>query len=89
MSIAFMVFMIVPVIAPMVGSAVLLVGPWRLIFEIIAGLAVVLAGWFAARMPETLAPADRGAGPGRAGRRGHRGPRPARQHRVAAARHLG
>ena len=59
MSITFMVFMIVPVIAPVFGSAVLLVGPWRLIFEIIAGLAVMLAGWFAARMPETLAPADR------------------------------
>lgn len=59
MSIAFMVFMIVPVVAPMFGSAVLLIGNWRLIFEIVAVAAAMLAAWFALRMPETLAVADR------------------------------
>ncbi len=59
MSIAFMVFMIVPVIAPAFGSAVLLVGEWRLIFAVVAALAVALAAWFAVRMPETLAMTDR------------------------------
>ncbi len=59
MSIAFMVFMIVPVVAPMFGSAVLLIGNWRLIFETVAVAAAMLGTWFALRMPETLAVADR------------------------------
>ena len=59
MSTAFIVFMIVPVLAPSFGSAVLLVGSWRAIFGTVAGLALLVAGWFAWRMPETLAPSDR------------------------------
>lgn len=59
MSIAFMVFMIVPVIAPSFGSAVLLIGSWRLIFWIIAAVTLLVLIWFAARMPETLRPEDR------------------------------
>lgn len=56
MSIAFMVFMIVPILAPAFGELVLLFGNWRLIFWVIAGLATLVLGWFALRMPETLAP---------------------------------
>lgn len=56
MSIAFMVFMIVPILAPAFGELVLLLGNWRLIFWVIAGLATLVLGWFALRMPETLAP---------------------------------
>lgn len=56
MSIAFMVFMIVPILAPAFGQLVLLFGNWRLIFWVIAGLATLVLGWFALRMPETLAP---------------------------------
>ncbi len=59
MSIAFMVFMIVPILAPAFGQLVLLFGNWRLIFWVIAGLATLVLGWFALRMPETLAPEAR------------------------------
>ncbi|MET3825997.1 DHA1 family bicyclomycin/chloramphenicol resistance-like MFS transporter [Sphingomonas sp. PvP055] len=57
-SLAFMVFMAVPIIAPSFGQAVLLVGSWRLIFEVIAAAALACLIWFAIRMPETL-PRDR------------------------------
>lgn len=58
-SLAFMVFMAVPIIAPSLGQAVLLFGSWRLIFEVIAGAALLVLAWFALRMPETLRPEDR------------------------------
>jgi DHA1 family bicyclomycin/chloramphenicol resistance-like MFS transporter len=54
-SLAFMVFMAVPIIAPSFGQGVLLVGSWRLIFEVIAVAALACLLWFAVRMPETLA----------------------------------
>lgn len=53
-SLAFMVFMAVPIVAPSLGQAVLLFGSWRLIFEAIAGAALLALLWFATRMPETL-----------------------------------
>jgi len=56
MSIAFMVFMIVPILAPSFGWLVLQVGDWRLIFWTIAGLTGAVLVWFHVRMPETLAP---------------------------------
>ncbi|RZF63391.1 MFS transporter [Sphingomonas populi] len=58
-SLAFMVFMAVPILAPSVGQLILLAGSWRLIFEVIAGLAALVLAWFAWRMPETLAPENR------------------------------
>jgi MFS transporter, DHA1 family, multidrug resistance protein len=57
MSTAFIVFMIVPVLAPTLGWAILLVADWRATFWVIAALTVLVGGWFAWRMPETL-PAD-------------------------------
>ncbi|AZI35822.1 MFS transporter [Caenibius tardaugens NBRC 16725] len=51
-----MVFMIVPMIAPTLGQAVLLVADWRWIFGIMAGLGGMLAVWAALRLPETLHP---------------------------------
>ena len=60
MSIAFMMFMIVPVIAPAYGQAVLSAGgDWRAIFWTIAVSAILVLGWFAWRMPETLRPEAR------------------------------
>ena len=59
MSLIFMTFMAVPIVAPALGQAVLLVGSWRLIFGFIAGMAVLVLIWFAWRMPETLAPERR------------------------------
>jgi MFS transporter, DHA1 family, multidrug resistance protein len=59
MSIVFMVFMAVPVLAPAFGQLVLAVGSWRLIFWAIAALAAALLAWFGLRMPETLRPENR------------------------------
>ena len=59
MSIAFIVFMIVPVIAPAFGAGVLLFGGWRDIFWTVAAIAILVLGWFAWRMPETLHKEDR------------------------------
>ncbi|MFA5988756.1 MAG: multidrug effflux MFS transporter [Sphingomonas sp.] len=59
MSLAFMVFMAAPILAPAFGQAILLVGPWRLIFAMIAIVSAAILVWFAWRMPETQHPADR------------------------------
>jgi len=59
MSLAFIVFMIMPVLAPTFGQTILLFGEWQWIFGMTAlGTAIVIA-WFAVRMPETLHPEDR------------------------------
>jgi MFS transporter, DHA1 family, multidrug resistance protein len=55
MSLAQMLFFVVPILAPTVGSAILLIGPWRWIFWFFAVFATVVAGWAAVRLPETLA----------------------------------
>lgn len=49
-----MVFMVVPMIAPMLGQAVLLVAGWRWIFGIMASFSVMVAIWAFLRLPETL-----------------------------------
>ncbi len=59
MSLSMMVFLIVPVVAPTIGSGILLVGSWHLIFIAMFALGVVLAVWFGVRMPETLHPEHR------------------------------
>ena len=58
-SLSVMVFMIVPIIAPSIGQAILKLGSWRLIFNVIAVIAAVVAAWFILRMPETLRPENR------------------------------
>lgn len=54
MSLAMMVFMIVPIVAPSLGQLILLVAPWRWIFStlLIAGLAIAV--WSLLRVEETL-----------------------------------
>ena len=59
MSLAQMLFFVVPILAPTVGSAILLIGPWRWIFWFFAVFATVVAGWAAVRLPETLRVEDR------------------------------
>ncbi|MBY0306557.1 MAG: multidrug effflux MFS transporter [Sphingomonas sp.] len=59
MSLAFMVFMAAPVLAPSVGELILLFGSWRLIFVMIAAISAVILIWFVIRMPETQRIADR------------------------------
>ncbi|VVT02171.1 MFS transporter [Sphingomonas sp. EC-HK361] len=59
MSIAFIVFMIVPVLAPSFGWFVLLFGNWRAIFWTIAVVSIGVFAWYYLRMPETLHEEDR------------------------------
>ncbi|MGN6375992.1 MAG: multidrug effflux MFS transporter [Sphingomonas sp.] len=59
MSLAFIVFMIMPVLAPTFGQTILLFGRWRLIFGMTAVGTAIVVTWFAWRMPETLHPDDR------------------------------
>jgi len=59
MSLIFMVFMAVPVIAPGLGQLLLLVSPWPALFVFMAALAAVFGLWALLRLPETLDPARR------------------------------
>ena len=59
MSLVAAVFIIVPVIAPSLGQAVLLFAGWRVIFLSLAVLGLVAAAWAWLRLPETLHPEDR------------------------------
>ena len=56
MSLVFMVFMVVPVLAPSLGQAILLIAPWRAIFWVLAGIAALTLAWGLMRLPETLHP---------------------------------
>ena len=49
------VFILVPVLAPSAGQAVLLLGSWRAIFAALVVIAILNALWLAVRQPETLA----------------------------------
>lgn len=57
MSLTLAVFLIVPVLAPGLGEALLFVGPWQLTTLAAAGLSIVAALWFG-RIEETLRPQD-------------------------------
>jgi len=54
MSFAMMIFIMVPMIAPAIGSAFLHLGSWHTIFASMLGSALIAIVWFALRMPETL-----------------------------------
>lgn len=56
MSLVFMVFMIVPVIAPGVGQVVMMFGDWPMIFLFMGLTSAAVLGWTAMRLPETLKP---------------------------------
>ncbi len=56
MSTIFLIFMIVPIIAPTIGQFVLLFAGWRTIFHLMAFMAVIAAIWVYRRLPETLHP---------------------------------
>lgn len=59
MSFVMMVFILVPVIAPSFGQAILLIASWRAIFGALLALALLTIIWFALRQPETLPEARR------------------------------
>ena len=56
MSLVFMTFMLMPVLAPNVGQLILLFAPWRAIFALLVVYAVVMVIWPSIRLPETLHP---------------------------------
>lgn len=59
MSFIMAVFIFVPILAPMLGQAILYVGDWRLIFVSFIALALVAVFWFGVRQPESLTPERR------------------------------
>src|ERR1700686_2498035 len=59
MSLAMMVFIAVPVIAPSLGQAVLLLTQWRGIFIVLMLYGALALIWSALRMPETLPMSER------------------------------
>jgi len=59
MSFITVIFILVPVIAPSLGQAILLVADWRAIFVVLFILGVISLLWFGLRQPETLPAARR------------------------------
>src|SRR6202162_3661632 len=56
LSLTFMVFLMVPVIAPSLGQLILLLAPWRTVFIVFAAFAGLVPRWALLRLPETLRP---------------------------------
>jgi DHA1 family bicyclomycin/chloramphenicol resistance-like MFS transporter len=54
MSLAFIVFLAVPILAPSIGQIIMLFGPWRWVFGALCCFGTVVFVWTAARLPETL-----------------------------------
>ena len=61
MSLVFMVFMLVPMLAPSIGQLILLVADWRAIFLVLAGYGAIMWLWSFVKLPETLHPEYRRA----------------------------
>jgi MFS transporter, DHA1 family, multidrug resistance protein len=56
LSLTFVVFLMVPIIAPSLGQLILLLAPWRVIFIVFGVFASTIAAWAWLRLPETLHP---------------------------------
>ncbi|WAC25513.1 multidrug effflux MFS transporter [Ancylobacter sp. SL191] len=54
MSLAFIVFLAVPIVAPSIGQLIMLVAPWKAIFFMLFLFGAVLFIWTTIRLPETL-----------------------------------
>lgn len=59
MSLAMIVFLAVPILAPSLGQAILWVAPWRWIFGILTAFGAVVTIWVLLKLPETQHPEDR------------------------------
>jgi DHA1 family bicyclomycin/chloramphenicol resistance-like MFS transporter len=59
MSTIMMVFMIVPITAPLIGQLVLHVAPWKAIFLVLSTAGLIAFLWVSTRLPETLHPDDK------------------------------
>src|SRR3982075_141748 len=53
MSLTFMVFLMVPILAPSLGALILMVAPWRYIFIVCGIFAAAVWTWALLRLPET------------------------------------
>ena len=54
MSLIFMVFMVIPVVAPGIGQVVMIFAEWHWIFICMATIAFAISAWAFIRLPETL-----------------------------------
>jgi DHA1 family bicyclomycin/chloramphenicol resistance-like MFS transporter len=59
MSFVMVAFVLIPMLAPLVGQAILLAFSWRAIFGLFVLLSVIAGIWLAIRQPETLLPEQR------------------------------
>jgi len=59
MSLVFLVFLLMPILAPSFGQLTLLFAPWRAIFFALALFGAVMLIWSLLRLPETLKPEHR------------------------------
>ncbi len=59
MSLSFMVFMGVPMLAPSIGAGIAVFASWRWVFGLLAVIAGAVFVWALAKLPETLHPEDR------------------------------
>ncbi len=54
MSLVFLIFLLVPILAPAIGQLVLLVAPWRWLFVLLGLFGAAILAWAGLRLPETL-----------------------------------
>ena len=59
LSVAQMIFFLVPILAPTLGQGLLLFGPWRFIFYALGAFAALVLAYVLTRLPETLPVARR------------------------------
>ncbi|MYZ48427.1 multidrug effflux MFS transporter [Propylenella binzhouense] len=59
MSFTMMIFIVVPVFAPAIGSGFLVLGGWHAIFVGLIAFVIAIMAWYGLRMPETLRPEHR------------------------------
>lgn len=59
MSLAMMVFMAIPVLAPLLGQGVLMIAHWRWILTLVTAFGLIMIVWTRTRLPETLASESR------------------------------
>lgn len=59
MSLASVVFMAAPIVAPTMGTLIIAVAPWRRIFIVLAMIGAILWTWVLLRLPESQHPEDR------------------------------
>ncbi len=56
MSLTSLVFMAIPILAPTIGQGIVSIAPWPWVFGVFAIGAVIMGGWMAWKLPETLHP---------------------------------